>query len=71
MKGFKDYIAGLMIGRHVHVMCDCFFPLDVKGTITGYGISANEIIYYINDGKRTIKIGENTPNLKIEDENTL
>jgi len=64
---YKEYIISQFNQKAVHFKCDCLIGLDVKGTVVDSEIVSNEIIYTIQtrDG-RQIKIGENTPGLKIE-----
>lgn len=64
---YKEYIMNQFNQKAVHFKCDCLIGLDVKGTVVSSEIISNEIIYTIQtrDG-RQIKIGENTPGLKIE-----
>ena len=67
MMNYKDYIANILLGKKVRIVCDCIIKLDVCGTISYYEVRDGEIIYYINTGDRVVKIGENTPKLQIED----
>lgn len=64
---YKEYIMNQFNQKAVHFKCDCLIGLDVKGIVVSSEIISNEIIYTIQtrDG-RQIKIGENTPGLKIE-----
>lgn len=64
---YKEYIMNQFNQKAVHFKCDCLIGLDVKGIVVDSEIISNEIIYTIQtrDG-RQIKIGENTPGLKIE-----
>lgn len=66
MKLYKSYVGDLFKGKQVHVFCDCVIKLDVRGRVVDYTISGTEIIYLVDTGERIIKIGENTPKLKIE-----
>lgn len=67
LQSYKEYIMNQFNGKAVHFKCDCLIGLDVKGTVVFSEIISNEIIYTIqtNQGKQ-IKIGENTPGLKVE-----
>ena len=67
MMNYKDYIANILLGKKVRIVCDCIIKLDVCGMISDYEVRDGEIIYYINTGDRVVKIGENTPKLQIED----
>lgn len=66
MDSFKKYIAEQLVGKTLHFKCDCLIPLDHTGTIIGYEISGNEILFVVNAGGKIIKIGENHPNLQVE-----
>jgi hypothetical protein len=66
MVEYKDYIAGLFVGRRIHATCDCILRVDVTGEVVGYEIYHDEIIYKISTGSRVVSIGENTKGLKIE-----
>lgn len=66
MDSFKKYIAEQLVGKTLHFKCDCLIPLDHTGTIIGYEISGNEILFVVNVGGKIIKIGENHPNLQVE-----
>ena len=63
---FKKYIAEQLIGKTLHFRCDCLIPLNHTGTIVGYEISSNEILFTVNVDGKIIKIGENHPNLQVE-----
>lgn len=53
--------------KAVHFKCDCLIGLDVKGVVVHSEIIANEIIFTVQTrNNKQIKIGENTPGLKIE-----
>lgn len=64
-ESLKDYIGKMMIGKRFRFLCNCIISMDVTGTIKDYEISSNEIIFFVDTGKKVIKIGENHPNLKI------
>lgn len=66
MDSFKKYIAKQLVDKTLHFKCDCLIPLDHTGTIIGYEISDNEILFVVNVGGKIIKIGENHPNLQVE-----
>lgn len=57
----------LFKGKTVHFECNCLLHLDITGTVVDTELINNEIIFIliINNSKR-IKIGENTPGLKIK-----
>lgn len=54
-----------MVGKTFHFVCDCVFPMDFIGTIKGYDVSSNEIIFKVETGDKMIDIGENHPKLKV------
>lgn len=64
---FKDYIGKSLKGHKLRFKCDCLVPLDVIGTIKDYEIISGEIVFIVDVNKRIIKIGENHPNLYIEE----
>lgn len=66
MTKYKQYVGDTLLNRKVHLTCDCIIGLDVVGTIINYEIVSNEIVYLLatDDGK-LIRVGENTPDLKI------
>lgn len=68
MSPIKSYIADSLTGRKFHFKCDCIMNIDIKGTIKGWNIYQGEIIWdvYTDNGKY-IKIGENHPNMNIEE----
>lgn len=64
---FKDYIASQLIGKIFRFKCECLIPFDIIGTIRDYELNNNEIVFIIEYNNKTIKIGENHPNLLIEE----
>ena len=66
MDSFKKYIAEQLVGKTLRFKCDGLSPLDHTGTIIGYEISSNEILFVVNVDGKIIKIGENHPNLQVE-----
>lgn len=67
MVEYKEYIKEHFKGKAVHFKCDCLFGLDDKGVVVDTESVGSEIIYILKtkDGKY-IKVGENTPGLRIE-----
>lgn len=67
MKFLKDYIAQSMLGKKMRFRCNCLYPLDFVGRILDYNIKSNEIVWVVSseDGK-IINIGENHPNMEVE-----
>lgn len=64
---FKKYIASYLIGHRLHFKCNCIMNLDFIGTIKDFEIVDNEIIYIIDINGKVIRIGENHPNLIVEE----
>lgn len=63
---FKDYVARQLINKKLHFKCDCLIPIDFSGTIVGYHINNNEIIFQvIDENRKIIDIGENHPNMTV------
>ena len=67
MQPIKDYIGKLFLNKTIHVKCDCLLPIDVTGIVVDYEIMGNEIVLCISKNGKIIKIGLNTPSVKIED----
>lgn len=67
MVEYKEYIKEHFKGKAVHFKCDCLFGLDSKGVIVDTEMIGNEIIFILKTkNNKYIKIGENTPSLRIE-----
>ena len=67
MKTLKSYIGDILVGKKVHFCCNCVMNIDVVGVVKGWKITSNEIIWEVEvDNEKTIKIGENHPNMNIE-----
>lgn len=64
---FKSYIAERLIGRKLRFNCDCIFPIDGTGVIVGFKMISNEIIFLVDVGGKIVSIGENHPNLYVEE----
>lgn len=66
---FKEYIAERTIGEVLHFKCDCLFPMDFTGRIIGYHISSGCIIFHVqsDSDNKVIEIGENHPNMTVEE----
>lgn len=68
MTPIKTYIADSLVGKRLHFKCDCLFNIDEIGTINSYEIVDGEIIWKVDTDKgRTISIGENHPNMNVEE----
>ena len=67
MVEYKEHIISIFKGKAVHFKCDCLLGLDAKGVVVDTEKMGSEIIYILKtkDGKY-IKVGENTPGLRIE-----
>lgn len=67
MINYKEHIMSIFKGKAVHFKCDCLLGLDVRGVVVDTEMMGSEIIYILKtkDGKY-IKVGENTPGLRIE-----
>jgi hypothetical protein len=66
MVEYKKFVGDMLLNKDVHVTCDCLFGLDVIGKVITYNIEGTEIIYSILTNGKLVKVGENTPGLKIE-----
>lgn len=67
MTPIKSYIGQSLRGRHVHFKCNCIMNIDITGIVSGWEIVDNEVIWsVVTDNGKTIKIGENHPNMNIE-----
>ncbi len=56
----------LFKGKNVHFECECLLHLNISGTVVDTELINNEIIFILIINKKRIKIGENTPGLKIK-----
>ena len=68
MTPIKSYMADSLVGKRFHFTCDCVMNIDVVGTVKGWSLYQGEIIWdvYTTTGK-FIRIGENHPNMNIEE----
>lgn len=64
---FKDYIASQLIDKKFRFKCECILPFDIIGIVKDYELNREEIIFIVEYNNKTIKIGENHPNLLIEE----
>lgn len=62
----KQYIADQFLGNTYHFKCDCLLALDIEGEVVDWSESSGEIILYIMYNGKSVPIGLNHPNLKIE-----
>lgn len=66
MVEYKKFVGDMLLNKDVHVTCDCIISFDMVGKVITYNIEGTEIIYSILSDGKIVKIGENTPGLKIE-----
>lgn len=66
MVEYKKFVGDMLLNKDVHVTCDCILSFDMVGKVITYNIEGTEIIYSILSDGKIVKIGENTPGLKIE-----
>lgn len=62
----KQYIASQFLGNTYHFKCDCLLALDIEGEVVDWSESGGEIILYVMYDGKSLPIGLNHPNLKIE-----
>ncbi len=68
MTPIKSYIANSIIGKKLHFKCDCLLNIDVIGTVKNWSLYQGEIIWDVyTDSGKLIKIGENHPNMFIDE----
>ena len=68
MSPIKTYLAESLVGKRYHFKCDCLLNIDVVGIVKGWSMNGDEIVWdvYVDGGKK-IRIGENHPNMNIEE----
>lgn len=64
---FKTYIANQLLHKKLHFKCSCIISFDIIGEIVDYEIKNNEIVFLVNSNNKIVKIGENTPNLDVNE----
>ena len=67
MTPFKSYIANSLLGKRLLFKCDCLLGLDHVGIIKDFEMISNEIIFIVDVDGRIVRIGENHPNLYVEE----
>ena len=67
MQTFKSYIAKSFIGKRLQFKCDCLLGLDHIGIIKDFEMISNEIVFIVDVDGRIVRIGENHPNLYVEE----
>lgn len=67
MQTFKSYIADKLIGKRLHFKCDCLLGMDYVGIIQDYEFILNEMIFIVDVNGKIVRIGENHPNLYVEE----
>lgn len=66
MVEYKKFVGDMLLNKDVHITCDCILSLNIIGKVITYNVEGAEIIYSILTNGKIIKVGENTPGLKIE-----
>jgi hypothetical protein len=66
MVEYKKFVGDMLLNKDVHVTCDCILSFNLVGKVITYNIEGTEIIYSILTNGKIVKVGENTPGLKIE-----
>lgn len=67
MVDYKEYIKEHFKGKAVHFKCDCLLGLDARGVIVDTEMISSEIMFILKTkDNKYMKIGENTPGLKVE-----
>lgn len=71
LTSLKDYCGHLFLGKRLHFTCNCLIPLDITGVVVDYKIekhsTCEELVFFVSVNDKIIKIGENHPDLFIED----
>lgn len=68
MTPIKTYIADTLVGKRLHFKCDCLLNIDIVGIVKGWSLYQGEIIWDVyTDSGKIIKIGENHPNMFIDE----
>ena len=68
MTPIKSYIAEGFVGKTFRFKCDCLLNIDIVGVVKGWSLYQGEIIFEVyTDTGKLIKIGENHPNMQIEE----
>lgn len=64
----KSYMADSLVGKKLHFKCNCLLNIDVVGIVKGWSLYQGEIVWDVyTDKGRLIRIGENHPNMNIEE----
>ncbi len=64
----KSYMADSIVGKKLHFRCDCVLNIDIVGIVKGWSMYHGEIVWDVyTDGGKFIRIGENHPNMNIEE----
>ncbi len=68
MTPIKSYMADCLVGKKLHFKCNCLLNIDVVGIVKGWSMYHGEIVWDVyTDGGKFIRIGENHPNMNIEE----
>lgn len=62
---YKEYIMKHFMGKTVAFACDCLLRSDVTGVIADAELVGSEIVFSVAADGKIMRIGENTPGLKI------
>ena len=68
MTPIKSYMADSLVGKRLHFRCDCVLNIDMVGVVKGWSLYQGEIIWDVfTDSGKFIRIGENHPNMYIDE----
>ena len=68
MTPIKTYMADTLVGKRLHFKCECLLNIDVVGIVKSWSLYQGEIIWDVyTDSGKLIKIGENHPNMFIDE----
>ena len=68
MTPIKTYMADTLVGKRLHFKCECLLNIDVVGIEKSWSLYQGEIIWDVyTDSGKLIKIGENHPNMFIDE----
>lgn len=65
-KKLKDFIGDSLVGKKLRFVCNCTAHIDISGTIVGYTVVGNEILFKVQTPEGKLhEIGENHPNMNV------
>ena len=68
MTPIKTYMADTLVGKRLNFKCECLLNIDVVGIVKSWSLYQGEIIWDVyTDSGKLIKIGENHPNMFIDE----